>query len=134
MSAAEIAAQLQLLLDVVTTPRPFLRWEPVLEPTVVPRHPYTEAESLLTLVIRSGVTGPDPADGVTMTVVPPSVYVPATLAANPGLDLQWHVDSQRHLVPPKASQFECELHGLFDEAFGSSDPAQDQGGAGDRAA
>lgn len=116
------AAQLQQLLDVVTPPRPFLRWEPVLEPTVVPRHAYTEAESLLTLVIRSGVDGPGP-DGVTMSVTPPDEYVPAVLAAHPGLGLAWRVDSQRHLAPPKTSQFECELHGLFDAALGSASPA-----------
>jgi hypothetical protein len=123
LSASALAALLQLLLDVVTTPRPFLRWEPVLEPTVVPRHAYSEAESLLTLVIRSGVEGPGP-DGLTMTVVPPEQYVPATLAAHPELDLAWRVDSQRHLVPPKTSQFECELHGLFDAAIGGGTPAQ----------
>ncbi len=110
------------LTGVVTTPRPFLRWEPVLEPTVVPRNPYSEGESLFTVVIRSGVEGPGP-DGVTMTVIPPDVYVPSVLAAHPELGLQWEVKGQRHLLPPKSSQFECELHGLFDDAFGSGDPA-----------
>lgn len=123
LSSDGLVTLLPDLLDVVTTPRPFLRWEPVLEPTVVPRHAYTEGESLVTLVIRSGVEGPGP-DGVTMTVVAPDTYVPAVLAAHPELDLHWHVDSQRHLVPPKTSQYECELHGLFDQAFGSGDPAQ----------
>ena len=46
------------LADLLTTPRPFLRWEPVLEPTVVPRHPYSEGESQLALAIRSGVDLP----------------------------------------------------------------------------
>ena len=110
-------------LDLVTTPRPFLRWEPVLEPTVVPRHAYSEAESQLTLVIRSGVEGPGP-DGVTMTVVPAATFVPDTLAAHPELGLAWQVDCERHLLPPKTTQYECELHGLFDTAFGSGDPAQ----------
>ncbi len=119
LSANAIAALLARLQHVVTAPRPFLRWDPVLEPVVVPRHAYSEAESLLTLVVRSGVTGPGP-DSVTMTVVPPAEYVPAVLAAHPELDLTWRVDSQRHLVPPKTSQFECELHGLFDAAFGGA--------------
>lgn len=122
LSPSAVAALLAELSAVITTPRPFLRWDPVLEPTVVPRHPYTEAESLLTLVIRSGVDGPAP-DG-TMTVVAPDQYSATVVAAHPELDLVWRADSQRHLVPPKASQFECELHGLFDAAFGSGSPAE----------
>lgn len=110
------------LLDGVTAPRPFLRWDPVLEPTVVPRFAYTDAESLLTLVIRSGVEGPGP-DGITMTVVPPDQYVASVQAATPDYATNWRADSQRHLVPPKATQYECELHGLFDAAMGAGDPA-----------
>ena len=105
------------LSDQVTTPRPFLRWDPVLEPTVVPRHPYSEAESLLTLAVRSGVDLAATPGGQP-TVVPPAVYVPQTLAANPTLDLQWRVESERHIAPPKSSQLECEMHGRFDDAFG----------------
>lgn len=123
LSAAALAALLGLLQHSVTAPRPFLRWDPVLEPVVVPRHEYSAAESLLTMVIRSGVEGPA-ADGVTMTVVPPETYVPATLAARPELALAWRTDSQRHLVAPKATQFECELHGLFDAAFGGGTPSE----------
>ena len=133
LSAADIAALLGLLQKSVTAPRPFLRWDPVLEPVVMPRHEYSAAESLLTLVIRSDVEGPA-ADGVTMTVVPPETYVPATLAAHPDLDLAWRTDSQRHLVPPKTTQLECELHGLFDAAFGGGTPADLKAALGDRPA
>ncbi len=122
LTPGAVAGLLELLQHVVTPPRPFLRWDPVLEPAVVPRHAYSEGESLLTLVVRSGVEGPGP-DGVTMTVVPPEEYVPAVLAAHPELGLAWRTDAQRHLVPPKSTQFECELHGLFDAAFGGGDPA-----------
>jgi hypothetical protein len=121
LSPEQILGVLQALPHVVTKPRPFLRWEPVLEPTVVPRHAYSEAESLLTLVIRSGVEGPGP-DGVTMTVVPPDQYAAAVLAQHP--ELTWRADSQRHLVAPKTSQLECELHGLFDAAFGGGTDAE----------
>ena len=116
------AAALVALADLVTTPRPFLRWDPVIEPALVPRHPYTEAESLLTLVIRSGVEGPA-EDGLTLTVVPPDVFAAQSLAEHPELGLAWRADSQRHVAPPKTSQYEAELHGMFDAAIGSGDPA-----------
>lgn len=119
---------LELLADVVTTPRPYLRWDPVLEPAVVPRHPFTEAESLLTLVVRSGVEGPvaveDGGDGLTLALVEPPAFAAATLAARPDLDLLWRGDSQRHLAPPKVAQLTAELHGMFDAAFGGGSPAQ----------
>jgi hypothetical protein len=122
MDATTVSALAELvaaLSDVVTTPRPFLRWDPVIEPAVVPRHPYTEAESLLTLVIRSGVE-PPAAEGDPVTLVDPAQFAAATTASHPFL--HWREDSQRHVAPPKTSQFEAELHGRFDTAVGSSDP------------
>ncbi len=119
---------LELLAAVITTPRPFLRWDPILEPAVVPRHPFTEAESLLTLVIRSGVEGPVPVedggDGLTLTLVEPPTFAAATLAARPELSLLWRGESERHLAPPKVGQLTAELHGLFDAAFGGGSPEQ----------
>jgi hypothetical protein len=120
---AALPVELDAVSDLVTTPKPFLRWDPVIEPTVVPRHPYSEAESLLTMVIRSGVEGPTGSDGLDLTIVDPSTFATSTIAAHPALALQWRADSQRHLLPPKTSQFEAELHGLFDDAIGSNDPA-----------
>ena len=119
--SAGAAATLVALADLVTTPRPFLRWDPVIEPALVPRHRYTEAESLLTLVVRSGVEGPG-EDGLTLTVVPPDVFATQSQAEHPELDLAWRADSQRHVAPPKTSQYEAELHGMFDAAIGSGDP------------
>jgi hypothetical protein len=119
---------LELLADAITTPRPFLRWDPILEPAVVPRHPFTEAESLLTLVIRSGVEGPVPVedggDGLTLTLVDPPTFAATTLAARPELGLLWRGVSERHLAPPKVGQLTAELHGLFDAAFGGGSPDQ----------
>lgn len=112
------------ILDLVTTPRPFLRWDPLVEPVVVPRHPYTEAESQLTVVIRSGVApaaGDDPHE---VTITDPGSYSAQVLADRPELGLVWRADSQRHLVPPKTSQFEAELHGRFDAAFGGGSEAE----------
>lgn len=116
------AAAIAALTDLVTTPRPFLRWDPVIEPAVVPRHPYTEAESLLTLVVRSGIEGPSTDGGLDLTVVPSAAYAAEVLGAHPELGLAWRADSQRHLAPPKSSQFEAELHGMFDAAFGAASP------------
>lgn len=110
-----------LIGSVMSTPRPFLRWDPVIEPATVPRHPYTEGESLLRLVIRSGIEQAAPGD-LALTVVPPAAYAAQVLAAHPGLGLQWREDSQRHLAAPKTSQFEAELHGSFDDAIGGGSP------------
>lgn len=110
------------IADLITTPRPFLRWDPIVEPVVVPRHPYTEAESQLTLVIRSGVEPPTDDDPLAVTIVDPATYSAATIADHPELDLQWRADSQRHLAPPKSSQLDAELHGLFDDAIGAASP------------
>lgn len=99
--------------ELVTTPHPFLRWDAVLPPAWVPRHPYTEGESLLTVVIRSGVTQ---AEDGTVTVTDPPAFASTTVASHP--ELRWRGDSQRHLVPPKTCQLESERHGKFDDAFG----------------
>jgi hypothetical protein len=121
--ALAIGRLVDLISQVVTTPRPFLRWDPVIEPAIVPRHAYTEGESLQRLVIRSGVVGPAAPGGLEVTIVPPATYVAEVLAAHPALGLAWREDSQRHLAPPKTSQFEAELHGMFDAAIGSGSPA-----------
>lgn len=101
-------------IDTVTPLRPFLRWEPVQPPTVVARHGNSPGESLLQLVIRSGVV----QDRETLEV---SVTSPEEFAvANPGH--RYRATSERHLAPPKTSQSEAELHGAFDFAIGSTDP------------
>ena len=70
----------------------YLRYEPILPPDLVPLVPFDEGESLQRLVIRSNW---DEA------------------AAGP---------CERHLVPPKTSQFLAELHGQFDGAIGKGLP------------
>jgi len=98
----------------VTELRPFLRWEPIQPPAIVARHRNSPGESLLQLVIRSGVIQ-DP-DTLELSVVPPAQYA----QDHPGHE--YRVRSERHLVPPKSSQYEAELHGEFDNAIGSTDP------------
>jgi hypothetical protein len=93
----------------VTSLRPFLRWEPVQPPAVVSRHPNSAGESLRQLVVRSGVVQ-DP-DTLEITLIPPSEYE----SSHP----TYRSTSQRHLLPPKTSQDQAELHGVFDLAIGS---------------
>jgi hypothetical protein len=102
-------------LDTITALRPFLRWEPVQPPAVVSRHGNSPGESLLQLVIRSGVT--QDRETLALTVSSPTEYA----AANPGH--RYRATSERHIAPPKTSQSEAELHGAFDFAIGSTDPA-----------
>ena len=107
-------------LDVVTPLRPFLRWDPVPAAGDRVRDSASRAgESLRQLVVRSGVT--QDLDTLEITVdaarrpTRPRIRASATAAT-----------SERHLAPPKTSQSEAELHGTFDEAIGSTDPADHQ--------
>jgi hypothetical protein len=121
-AAASLADLLTMTTDLVTTPRPFLRWDPVIEPVTVPRFAFTEGESLLRLVIRSGVVQDAPGD-LDVTITDPADYAAAVLAEHASLGLAWREDSQRHLAAPKTSQFEAELHGAFDTAMGTAPTA-----------
>lgn len=118
---ADLSGELQLLSDTITPLLRFLRWEPVPPPAVVPRHRYSEAESVRHLVIRSGVELSEA--GGAPTIVDPDSYAADAIAANPALDLAWRATSERHLAPPKSHQMQCELHGRFDPAIGTSDDA-----------
>ncbi len=113
---------LTMTSPLVTTPRPFLRWDPVIEPATVPRHAFTEGESLLRLVVRSGVTQ-NTIGALPLTITPSAAYAASTLAKFPSLGLAWRADSQRHLAAPKTSQLEAEMHGVFDSGFGAATPA-----------
>lgn len=105
---------LAALAETVSPIRPFLRWEPIQPPAVVPRDKYSAGESLRHVVIRSGVT----QDSETLAI---SVTAPIDYAtAMAGLD--YRATSERHLAPPKTSQVQAELHGAFDHAIGSPDP------------
>ena len=79
---------------------------------VVARHELSTGESLRQVVVRSGVE--QNLQTLEITVTPPSAY------AEEHEDLGYRASSERHLVPPKTSQSEAELHGAFDTAIGSS--------------
>lgn len=81
----------------VTTPRPYLRWEPVPAPVLVPRRKLGTGEQTGHLVVRSGTpeaSGPDAQSS-----------------------------AERHIAPPKATQLEAEAAGRFDAAIGTGDAA-----------
>lgn len=100
------------LSDTVTPKLPFLRWDPVLPPVVIPRHRFSPAESVHHLVIRSDVA-PDGA------LSHPAAYI---TAVGPARAADWRATAERHLAAPKGSQHLNELHGRFD--VGIDDPAQ----------
>ncbi|MEO7449228.1 MAG: hypothetical protein ABI336_13230 [Humibacillus sp.] len=78
---------------VVTTPRPYLRWDPVPYPALVARRELSTGEQLSRLVVRSGLTGG-------------------------GADRNDQPTTERHVVPPKVSQVEAETAGKFDAGMG----------------
>jgi hypothetical protein len=127
--AADIGVRLpdlvDVIMDTVTALRPLLRWHPVDPPVLVPRAPYTEAESLRHLVVRSGVaTTRDPELGDTITVTDIATWVAEASVAHPDVTVDYPDTCERHVAPPKISQFEAEIQGRFDEAMTpGADPA-----------
>ena len=101
-----------------TAPDMFRRFQPVSHPTVVPRHAFTEGESALRLVIRSGVDADNMDPSSPVTVVDPATYAATLAAAIARTFARFRSDSQRHLAPPKTSQHEAELLDKFDDAIG----------------
>lgn len=100
---------------------PWVRYEPVPAPVVVPRARFTEGGSLERLVIRSagGATHASAAD-----------YA----ATDEARDRGYAARDARHLAPPKVSQITAEQHGMLDgvepaAAFWMS--AREQGALGD---
>ncbi|MGG5257540.1 hypothetical protein [Phycicoccus avicenniae] len=99
---------LRAAASLVTAARPFLRWDPVPPPVVVPLAQFTEGESLRVVVVRSGVEQ-DP-ETLAVTVTPPDEYAAAVAGVAP----LYAGSARRHLAPPKTSQVQAELHSTFD--------------------
>lgn len=116
LSDAAIAA-----LGTVSKLKPFLRWDPVIQPAIVPLKKYTEGESVRVLVIRSGVTQDEDYN---ISVTDPEAY--AAAANSSVTELGYGGVSSRHLAPPKTSQVMAELHGMFDDGIGSQDASKNQ--------
>uniref|UniRef100_UPI002B265F50 hypothetical protein n=1 Tax=Nocardioides sp. TaxID=35761 RepID=UPI002B265F50 len=120
--AGTVADAVAAALATTTGLTPFLRWDPVSPPVVVPRRRFTEGESQRVLVIRSGVRQ-DP-DSLEITVSTPASYADEVTAGDAALG--YHAECQRHLVPPKTTQMTAELHGMLDAAVGTSSSAAKQ--------
>ena len=116
LDPAVVAGAVLAAMKKVTPLVPFLRWDPIPSPALVPRRRYTEGESLRVLVVRSGVTQ-DP-DTLAITVTDPAAY-----AAGVPVSLGYAADTGRHLTAPKTSQIQAEEHGEFDTAIGSDQAA-----------
>ena len=100
----------------------YLRFEPIDPPVVVQRRRVSEGESLERMVLRSNFNV-DPKGYVNSEVLwkavksdtqpfdPNVVHEYITSENN---DFDYCITNERHFVPPKSSQSQCETHGLFD--------------------
>ncbi|QIZ99228.1 hypothetical protein [Leifsonia sp. PS1209] len=122
LDPAVVAAALRAAMKKVTPLVPFLRWDPVPSPALVPRRRFTEGESLRVLVVRSGVTQ-DP-ETLAITVTEPAAYAASVDAAH-----GYGADTERHLAAPKTSQIQAEQHGEFDAAIGDGQTAAQRAAA-----
>ncbi|AXH95535.1 hypothetical protein [Ornithinimicrobium avium] len=87
---------------------PYLRFEPVPAPAVVPAQPFGEGASALRLVVRSDV-GSDP-----------QAYAAGSAGDLEELGLEpYRPHDDRHVAPPKAAFETVERHGMLDVAMSS---------------
>lgn len=91
----------------------YWRFEPVDPPSMLHRTRVSEGESLERMVIRSN-------HDLGAEAYLNNPLLQEVLAARSSGDFEYHAVNERHLVPPKSSQQQCEHHGLFDPYF--SDP------------
>jgi hypothetical protein len=92
----------------------YWRFEPVDPPAMLYRARTSEGESLERMVIRSNWNA-DTEAYLGTAAFASAIALPASA------DFDYRALSERHVVPPKASQLQCEQHGMFDVLFG--DPA-----------
>ena len=99
--------------DNVTDPVVYWRFEPVDPPALVHRSRTSEGESLERMVIRSNWNA-DTESYLTSPAFAAARVLPASAA------FEYTASNERHAVPPKASQLQCEQHGLFDALMAST--------------
>lgn len=95
-----------------TDPATYWRFEPVDPPALVQRARLSEGESLERMVVRSNWN----VDPKGYLASEPFASVRALPASG---DFEYTAVNERHVVPPKASQLQCEHHALFDPLFGN---------------
>jgi hypothetical protein len=96
-----------------TEPVSYGRLEPVDPPALVQRAMSSDGESIERMVIRSNYDA-DPANYVASNDFTKFVKGPATE------DFEYQEKNERHVVPPKSSELQCEEHRAFDAAFGAA--------------
>ena len=89
----------------------YWRFEPIDPPAIIGRGRLSEGESLERMVIRSNYNA-GPADYLQTPDFALAIADPESQ------DFDYTALNERHVVPPKASQQQCETHGLFDAFFG----------------
>jgi len=89
----------------------YWRFEPVDPPVLVHRARLSEGEQLERMVIRSDYDK-STSEYLETQEVKDAIALPASA------DFAYSETNQRHVVPPKSSQQQCETHGLFDPFFG----------------
>ena len=90
----------------------YWRFEPLDPPVVIHRARVSEGESLERMVIRSNFdVGAD-------TYLAQAPFSEAIRLYPASYDYSYSAVNERHFVPPKSSQQQCETHGLFDRFFG----------------
>ena len=89
----------------------YWRFEPIDPPVVVHRTRVSEGESLERMVIRSNYDV-SAKDYLTTQPFKEAIALPSSQ------DFGYGAVNERHLVPPKSSQQQCETHGLFNPWFG----------------
>ncbi|MBW4709950.1 hypothetical protein KX928_19375 [Roseobacter sp. YSTF-M11] len=90
----------------------YWRFEPIDPPAIMGRARLSEGESLERLVIRSNYDA-TPQEYLSTPDFSTSIATPASQ------DFEYTARNERHVVPPKSSQQQCETHGLFDPYFGA---------------
>ncbi len=103
----------------VTEPITYWRFEPVDPPAQVYRNRTSEGESLERMVIRSN-WNKTPHEYLDTTE-----FVDAINATTESADFEYNPNNERHFVPPKSSQLQCEQHGMFDAYFGDPTSIKD---------
>jgi len=93
-----------------SNPVTYWRFEAVDPPAMIHRARVSEGESLERMVIRSNWNA-DPAAYLGTPAFAAAIALPASA------DFEYTAMNERHLVPPKSSQLQCEQHAMFDPLF-----------------
>lgn len=98
----------------------YWRFEPVDPPVLVQQERLSEGEQLERMVVRSNL-GKSAAEYLETQDFKDAIQDPAST------DFTYTATNARHVVPPKSSQQQCEMHALFDPYIGGDWEASKKG-------